>query len=46
MNPAEDYIYNQPEVYRAILMHLQVVIEQTIPEIELKYKWRIPFYYY
>ncbi|WP_044403452.1 DUF1801 domain-containing protein [Lacinutrix sp. Hel_I_90] len=46
MNPAEEYILKQPEPYRSILMHLQVLIEQTIPEIELKYKWQLPFYYY
>ncbi|WP_299890729.1 DUF1801 domain-containing protein [uncultured Lacinutrix sp.] len=45
MNPAEDYILKQPEPYRSILMHLQVIVEQTIPEVELKYKWRIPCYY-
>lgn len=26
-------------------MHLQVVIENTIPEAELKFKWKVPFYY-
>jgi hypothetical protein len=46
MNPAEEYILKQPEPYRSILIHLQVLIEQTIPEIELKYKWKLPFYYY
>ncbi len=45
MNPAEDYILQQPEPYRSILLHLQVVIEQTIPQVELKYKYKIPFYY-
>lgn len=45
MNPAEQYIINQPEPYRSILMHLQVIIENTLPEAELKYKWRIPCYY-
>jgi len=45
MNPAEAYILNQPEPYRSILMHIQVIIEHTIPEVELKYKWRIPCYY-
>lgn len=46
MNPAENYILNQPEPYKSILLHLQLLIEQTIPELELKYKWKIPFYYY
>lgn len=45
MNPAENYILNQPEPYRSILLHLQVVIENTLPEIELHYKYKIPFYY-
>ena len=46
MNPAAEYILKQPEPYRSILLHLQMVIEQTIPSLELKYKWKIPFYYY
>ncbi len=45
MNPAEDYILNQPEPFRGILLHLQSVIEFTIPDASLKYKYRIPFYY-
>lgn len=45
MNPAEEYILNQPEPFRNILMHLQSVIEHTIPDAELKYKYKIPFYY-
>jgi len=23
-----------------------MVVEQSIPDLELKYKWKIPFYYY
>ena len=45
MNPAEEYILNQPEPYKSILLHLQVVIESTVPNVDLKYKYRIPFYY-
>ena len=45
MNPAEDYILKQPEPYRSILLHLQVVVEHTISIAELKYKWGLPFYY-
>jgi len=45
VNPAENYILNQPEPYRSILLHLQVVIESTLPEVELLYKYKIPFYY-
>jgi hypothetical protein len=45
MNPSEEYILNQPEPYRSILLHLQVIIETTLPEVELLYKYKIPFYY-
>ena len=45
MNPAEEYILNQLEPYRSMLMHLQSLIEYEIPEAELKYKYKIPFYY-
>lgn len=45
MNPAEVYILNKPEPFRSMLLHVQVVIEHTIPEATLLYKWRLPFYY-
>ncbi len=45
MNPAAEYILKQPEPYKSILLQLQVVFEHLFPEIELKYKYRIPFYY-
>lgn len=45
MNPAEEYILNQKEPFKSVLLHLQVVIEGTIPELELKFKYRTPFYY-
>ena len=45
MNPAEQYILNQPEPYRDILMHLKMQIEHTLPEVTLKYKWNIPCFY-
>ena len=46
MNPAEKYIVDQKEPFRSILLQLQLLIESTVPELELKYKWRIPYYYY
>lgn len=45
MKPAEEYILNQQEPFKSILMHLQILIESTFPEVELKFKWKIPFYY-
>ena len=45
MNPAEEYMLRQSEPYRAMLLYLQALIEREIPEVELKFKYRIPFYY-
>lgn len=45
MNPAEEYILNQPEPFRSILLHLKSVIESVIPEVDMKYKWSIPCFY-
>lgn len=46
MKPAESYILNQPEKYRSILMHIVSVIEHTLPEVTLEYKWKMPYFYY
>ncbi|MEC3965231.1 DUF1801 domain-containing protein [Flagellimonas halotolerans] len=45
MNPAEDYILNQPEPFKSILIQLQVLVETTVPELRLDFKYRLPFYY-
>ncbi|MEQ6124556.1 DUF1801 domain-containing protein [Pseudotenacibaculum sp. MALMAid0570] len=46
MNPAENYILKQPEPFKSILLQLQMIIQSAIPELELKYKWKVPYYYY
>jgi hypothetical protein len=45
MNPAEHYIVKQQEPYRSILMHIKAIVEHTVPDVELKYKWNIPCFY-
>lgn len=45
MKPAEVYILNQPEPFKSILMHLQILIENAFPNAILLFKWKIPFYY-
>ena len=45
MNPAENYILNQPEPFRSMLLEAQVLIEQSLPEFDLHFKWRLPMYY-
>jgi hypothetical protein len=44
LNPAEVYILKQYEPFRSILLDLKSIIEAVIPEIELHYKWKIPFF--
>jgi len=44
MNPAEAYILKQPEPYRSMLLHVQLIIEQSLPDPQLQYKWGIPVY--
>jgi len=46
MKPVEEYILNQPEPYRSILLHVQAVVELSVPDIKLLYKFKIPFFYY
>ena len=45
MKPAEAYILEQPEPFKSILLHLQIVIESNFPDASLQFKWRLPFYY-
>ena len=45
MNPAAQYILNQHEPFRTILLQLQSLVEQAVPGCTLKYKYRLPFYY-
>ncbi|WP_299009041.1 DUF1801 domain-containing protein [uncultured Tenacibaculum sp.] len=45
MKPAEEYILKQPEPFKSVLLHLQVLIEGNFQNLELKYKWKIPVYY-
>jgi hypothetical protein len=46
MKPADLYILNQPENYRNMLFHIIAVVESTIPEASMEFKWKIPFFYY
>lgn len=46
MRPTDEYIFRQPEKYQAMLLHLLAVVQRAIPELELLFKWGIPFFYY
>ena len=45
MNPAENYILEREEPYRGILLQLQATIRNTVPAAELRFSYRIPFFY-
>ncbi|MFY7810308.1 MAG: DUF1801 domain-containing protein [Flavobacterium sp.] len=46
MKPAESYILNLKEPFLGIALQIKDCIELSLPGIELKYKYHIPFYYY
>jgi hypothetical protein len=45
MKPAEEYILKQPELYREIILNLQLIIEKEIPDLQLFFKWKVPYYF-
>lgn len=44
MNPIEQHIYSQKEPYQRIMLYVRSVILKTIPAVEEKYSYRIPFF--
>lgn len=46
MNPAEQYILNQREPFQSILLYVREVIKRTLPEVEEKFNFSVPFYHY
>lgn len=46
MKLTDEYIYRQPEKFRSIVLHLINVFEREMPELELLFKWGIPYFYY
>ena len=46
MNPVEQYFINQKEPYQSIMLYVRSVILKTLPKIEEKYSYKIPFYHH
>lgn len=46
MNPVENYILQQHEPYQSIMLYLRSVLVKTLPNIEERFSYKIPFYYY
>lgn len=46
MKPVDDYILRQKEPYQSIMLYVRSVIFKTLPDVEEKYNYSIPFYHY
>ena len=44
MKPVDDYFLNQKEPFQSIMLYVRSVILNTLPEIEERYSYKIPFY--
>lgn len=44
MNPIDEYFYSQKEPYQSIMLYIQSVILKTLPNVEEKFRYRIPFF--
>ena len=46
MKLTDEYIYRQPEKHQIILLHLISVFKREIPDLEMLFKWGMPYLYY
>jgi hypothetical protein len=46
MNPVEQHIFRQKEPHQSIMLYVRSVILKTLPDIEERYSYKIPFYYF
>lgn len=46
MNPVEQYLYHQKEPYQSIMLYVRSVIFKTLPDIEERYSYKVPFYHH
>jgi len=46
MNPVEQYLFDQKEPYKSIMLYVRSVILKSFPEVEEKFKYNIPFYHH
>jgi len=44
MNPIDEYFYSQKEPYQSIMLYVRSVIIKTLPQVEEKFSYKIPFY--
>jgi len=44
MRPVDDYFLNQKEPYQSIMLCVKSIILITLPQVEERYSYKIPFY--
>jgi len=44
MNPLNNYFLNQKEPFQSIMLYIRSVILKTLPNVEERYSYKIPFY--
>lgn len=44
MKPVDEYFLNQKEPFQSIMLYVRSIILNTLPEIEERYSYKIPFY--
>ncbi len=46
MRPTDEYIFKQPELYQSMILYLVGIFKKEIPELELMFKWGVPYFYF
>ena len=44
MRPIDNYYFNQQEPYQSIMLYVRSVILKTLPKVEERFSYKIPFY--
>ncbi|MGZ0014910.1 DUF1801 domain-containing protein [Yeosuana sp. AK3] len=44
MRPVDDYFLNQKEPYQSMMLYVRSIILNTLPQVEERYSYKIPFY--
>jgi len=44
VKPVDTYFLNQKEPYQSIMLYVRSIILNTLPEVEERYSYKIPFY--
>src|SRR6187431_2312593 len=46
MKLTDEYIYRQSEEHQKILLHLISIFKREIPDLQMYFKWGMPYFYF